>query len=97
MGGARKYHPERSNSNPKGHAWYLLTNKWILAKHTHTKYRTPKIQSTELKKVNKQKSPSEDTSVPLGKEKKAITSEDGQRDLGGREVNLIWYWVRERD
>jgi hypothetical protein len=30
------------------------------------KYRIPKIQFKELKKVNKLKCPSEDTSVPLG-------------------------------
>jgi hypothetical protein len=45
------------------------------------KYRIPKIQSTELKKINKQKGQSEDTSVPLGREKKAITSGEGGRDL----------------
>jgi hypothetical protein len=28
---------------------------------------------TELRKVNKQKLPSEDSSVPIGREKKAIT------------------------
>ena len=70
------------------------------------KYRIPKIQSTELKKVNKLKCPSEDASVPLGREKKAITSGEGGRDLGGKvdgggqrglEGNLIWYWVREKD
>ena len=70
------------------------------------KYRIPKIQSTELKKVNKLKCPSEDASVPLGREKKTITSGEGGRDLqgnmdrvggsGGKE-NLIWYWVREKD
>ena len=32
---------------------------------------------TELKKVNKLKCPSEDASVPLGREKKAITSGEG--------------------
>ena len=48
------------------------------------KYRIPKIQSTELKKVNKLKCPSEDASVPLGREKKAITSGEGGRDLGGK-------------
>jgi len=37
------------------------------------KYRTPKVQVTELKKVNKLKCPSEDASVPLGREKKTIT------------------------
>jgi hypothetical protein len=35
----------------------------------------------KLKKVNKLKSPSEDASVPLGREKKPITSEVGGRDL----------------
>jgi hypothetical protein len=44
--------------------------------------------------------PSEDTSTSLEREKKAITSEEGVRDLGGKvyrvgEVggkgNLIWY------
>ena len=56
-------------------------------------YRITKIQSTELKKVNKLQCPSEDASVPLGREKKAITSGEGGRDLerkctrvgGGRE------------
>ena len=69
------------------------------------KYRIPKIQSTELKKVNKLKCPSEDASVPLGREKKAITSGEGGRDQRGKvngraveeEGNLIWYWVREKD
>ena len=32
MDGAREYHPEWGNSDPKGHSWYVLTNKWILAK-----------------------------------------------------------------
>ena len=48
------------------------------------KYRIPKIQSTELKKVNKLKCPNEDASVPLGREKKAITSGEGGRDLRGK-------------
>jgi hypothetical protein len=39
------------------------------------------LQSTELKKVNKLKNPSEDASVPLGREKKA----EGR----GREENWI--------
>jgi hypothetical protein len=45
-------------------------------------YRLHKIQSTELKKVNKLKCPSKDISVPLGREKKASTSGEGGRDLG---------------
>ena len=36
-------------------------------------YRIPKIQTTDLKKVNKPKDPREDSSIPLGREKKAIT------------------------
>ena len=37
------------------------------------KYRIPRIQSTDLKMVNKQKDSSEDASISLGREKKAIT------------------------
>ena len=70
-------------------------------------YRIPKIQSTELKKLNNLNCLSEDASVPLGREKKAITSWEGRRDLVREnrqsrwkfwgERNLIWYWVREKD
>jgi hypothetical protein len=49
------------------------------------KYRIPKIESTELKKVNKLKGPT----APLGREKKPITSGDRERDLGG-EVDGEW-------
>jgi hypothetical protein len=47
--------------------------------HTHKqkKYRIPKIQSTEIKKVNKLKCPSENASVILGIVKKAITNGEG--------------------
>jgi hypothetical protein len=61
------------------------------------KYRTPKILSTVLKKVNRLKGPSEDASVPLEREEKAITRGEGGRDLGGKvdedlrgKGNLIW-------
>jgi hypothetical protein len=55
-------------------------------------YRIPKIQFTELKKLNKLKCPSEDASVPLGRENKAITSGEGGKvdRVGG------WSW-RERE
>ena len=68
--------------------------------------RIPKIQSTELKKLNKLKCPSEDISVLLERERKAITSGERGRVMGekvdrvgesGVESNLIWYWVREKD
>jgi hypothetical protein len=42
-----------------------------------------KMQSTEFKMFNMLKCPSEDSSVPPGREKKAITSGEGGRDLGG--------------
>jgi hypothetical protein len=74
------------------------------------KKRKKTIQNTQdtvhkLKRLNKVKCPSEDTSVPLGREKKAITNGEEGRDLegtvdkvGGRvEGNLIWYWVREKN
>ena len=75
-------------------------------KEIRKKYRIYKIQSTEFKRLNKLKCPSEDASVPLGREKKAITSGEGGRDLGGKvdgvgkwrvEGNLMWHWVREKD
>jgi hypothetical protein len=40
------------------------------------------IQSIELKKLNKLKCPSEDVSVLLGREKKAITSGQGGKQQG---------------
>jgi hypothetical protein len=68
------------------------------------KYRIHKIESTEFKRFNKLKCPREDASVPNGREKKAIISGEGGKDLGGNvgrdwrgEGNLIWYWVWEND
>jgi hypothetical protein len=69
MDGTRKYHPVLGNSDPKGHAWYVLTNKWILAPTPIKKYRMPKIKSTEVKKINKLKFLNEDSSVPFWREK----------------------------
>ena len=42
------------------------------------------VKATGFKRLSKRKSSSEDASVPLGREKKAITSEEGGRDLGGK-------------
>jgi hypothetical protein len=36
MDGTRKYHPELGNSDTNGYAWYVLTNKWLLAKSATT-------------------------------------------------------------
>jgi hypothetical protein len=40
--------------------------------------------TTELKRVKKLKCPSEDASVPLVTERKAITSWEGRRNPGGK-------------
>ena len=56
MDGTRKYHPELGNPDPKGHTWYVLTDKWILVK----KFTIPMIYPTDPKKLNKKEGPSED-------------------------------------
>jgi hypothetical protein len=47
------------------------------------KDRIPSIQFIELNKVNKPKGPSEDASIPLGREKKAIMWGEGAQMEGG--------------
>jgi hypothetical protein len=69
------------------------------------KYRISKIQSTEFKKLNKLKCPSDNASVPLRREKKTVTSGEEGRNLRGKvdgagsmwggRGDLIWYWVTE--
>jgi hypothetical protein len=56
------------------------------------------MQSTEFKRLNRLKCQREDISVPLGREKKAITSEEGGRDLGGKVdgVWMLWGWGERR-
>jgi hypothetical protein len=54
-------------------------------------YRIPRIQSTELKKVNKQTGPIEDASILLGKEKKAITG-----DREEKEDEQVWGGTGEK-
>jgi hypothetical protein len=55
MDRTREYYLEKVNTGPKGHAWYILIDKWILAQ----RYRIPMIQSTDCKKFNKKEVPSE--------------------------------------
>ena len=51
------------------HGMYsLISGYWPSKKPV----RIPRIQSTELKMFNRQKGSSEDVSIPLGREKKAI-------------------------
>jgi hypothetical protein len=98
MDGTRKYHPEWGNSDPKWHAWYILTNKWILEK----KYRKPRIKPTEYMKCNKQKSLSGDASILPRSRKKIFISDRGregawwERGVGKEKGNSIMCggWVQ---
>ena len=56
-------------------------------------------------KCQQAEGPSEDVSVQFMGEKKVITGVKGERSLAeqmggegvGKEGNLVWYWVREKD
>ena len=50
----------------------------LISGYLPKKYKLPRIQSTKLKKVNKEKGSSEDASIPLGREKKG----GGAKNLG---------------
>jgi hypothetical protein len=55
MDGTIKYHPSEvtQTQKGKGHAWYILTNKWMLEKkvqNTFTDHRTQKSQQAEVPK-----------------------------------------------
>ena len=54
----------------------------LISGYLPKKYKLPRIQSTELKKVNKQKGPSEDASITLGREKKTIKGGRGREGAG---------------
>ena len=88
INGARKYHSEWCNLDPKGHAWYVLTDKWILAK----KYRLLLIYPTDPKKLNKKEGPSKDASIPLKKGNK-IFMRCGEREGFERERLQNQRWV----
>jgi hypothetical protein len=66
------------------------------------KYRILKTQSTELKKINKLKGPTENISIPHGREKKTITRGEGGTLVGkltvlGAEWYMIQYWVKDKE
>jgi hypothetical protein len=50
------------------------------------------FKKIELKKVKNMKCPSEDASFILGRKKKAITSGEGVRDLGGKVDGVGGEW-----
>ena len=77
MDRTRKY-PERGIPEPKGHAWYVLTDRWILAK----KYRIPMIIPIVLKKFNKKDGFNKGVSIPLTRRNKIITGGTGMEGHG---------------
>ena len=58
----RKCDPECGNTDTKGHAWYVLTCKWILA----IMYRITMLYSIDPKKQNYKEDPREDTWISEG-------------------------------
>jgi hypothetical protein len=68
MDGTKKYHPKQGNQYPQVHAWYILIDKWILAK----KYRIPMIHPIDSKKLNRKEGTSKDTSILLRRGNKII-------------------------
>ena len=54
MDGTRKYHVEWGNSDPEGHAWYIFTNKWILAKKKKNVQNTQDtVHRTQISLINR--------------------------------------------
>ena len=56
------------------------------------KYKIPRIQPTDHKKCNKQKCPSEEVSIPVGREK-AEGGKEGPWEVGGEGAQNQIYWV----
>jgi hypothetical protein len=77
MTGTRKY-PEKGNSDPKGHVWWVLPDTWILSK----KYRVLRTQPTDPKKCNKQKGLSKDSVIPFRRGKEIIMGGRGKERPG---------------
>ena len=79
----------------------------LISGYRGERYRIPKIQSTDLKSVNKLESPSQDASVsPTWEREESNHKWRGREGTGRvsgwgrewvRERNLIWFWVREKD
>jgi hypothetical protein len=70
------------------------------------KYRIPKIQSTELKKLNKRRDQVKTLQSHMGwRRNQSLDGREGRAwegkwTWGGRwhlEGNTVWYWVREKD
>ena len=55
-GWSRKYHPEWGSPDPKGHAWYVLTYRWILT----IKYKITTLESANPKNPNNKEGPRAD-------------------------------------
>jgi hypothetical protein len=82
----------------------LIIGYYSTRSKTKQKTKQRKVQNTQnrvhgTENFQQNEGPNEDTSIPLGRKKKAITSKEGGRDLGGkmgkgwgrrREPDLVW-------
>jgi hypothetical protein len=80
MDGTRRYHPESSNQDIKGHTWYVLTDQWILAQ----KHRIPRMQPINHMKLKKKEEQSVDALILPTVGNKIITG-GGEREGSGSE------------
>jgi hypothetical protein len=71
MNGTRKHHPELGNSGLKGHAWYVLTNKWTLIKK---KKKTNQTKPNQTKPNQQQKKKKKSAEYPRYSQKTAKSS-----------------------
>jgi hypothetical protein len=69
------------NSDSKVHAWHVFNNKWILVTKCT---ECPRYKIHRTQKAQQVKCPSEDASIPLAREKKAITNAEQGMNLGGK-------------
>jgi hypothetical protein len=78
----------------KEHAWYVLTDKWILAQ----KFGIPKIQFTDHMKLKKKKDQNVDASVLLRRMNKILTGGNMETKYGaeteGKAIQrLLHLWI----
>jgi hypothetical protein len=76
--GTWQYHHEWGNTDPKWHAWYVLTYKWILA----IKYRIPMPCSADPKKLSKKEGRTENAWISLGMGNKTLIGGKWRKGTG---------------
>jgi hypothetical protein len=94
MDGSWEYYHEWSNLVPKGHVWYVLIYKWILA----IKYRIFMVHATDPKKLNKKAGTSKDAWISLRRGNKIFirgrwregTGREGDGEGTGEVWDQVW-------